>query len=211
MGLHDQTQVGGITEACKYNDHSQCNNPRCACDCHIKAAVVHAETKEVEVEKQEKACPICGVKRPYRETFCRVDGTRLTSLVCTVCGSGGDAGDVYCWKCGSQLSKGDVSYSPGGTSLQVPSLEPEVEEPEVDYGRQVVAGLQKELAQNVDTGGDDGNQRVVETPMGVQGSFKLVSKPSPVRVRTGAGPAPSGTGPGNVEARPAFRLPVKPS
>lgn len=221
MAFHDQSSVAGITEACKYNDHSQCNNPKCGCDCHVKAAIPVDPVKEPNQDdsKPEKACPTCGVKRPYRETFCRVDGARLTSLVCALCGAGGDTGDVYCWKCGNSLRVLATDPSSGGTpsgsSLQVPSIGDYEVEPEVDYGKQVLTGIQKELASQKPEGerGEDGNQTVVEAPMGPGGSFKLVSSPSQVRVRNPA-PASQSTGHPSVERaspRAGFRLPVKPS
>lgn len=216
MAFHDQASVSGITEACKYNDHSVCNNPSCSCDCHklAKAEVEAGET--IENGKPEKACPTCGVKRPFRETFCRVDGARLTSLMCALCGSGGEGGDKYCWKCGAPLGADQPPSPTGGTSLQVPE-----EDPEVDYARQVLGGIQKELgSQEVgevgEVGGENGNRKVVETPMGEGGSFKLVNAPSPVKIRVpipAGGPPSGGTRPEGVAARPrpGFRLPVKPS
>lgn len=224
MAFHDQASVSGITEACKYNDHSVCNNPSCSCDCHkLAKAEVEAEGV-IEDGKPEKACPTCGVKRPFRETFCRVDGARLTSLMCALCGSGGEGGDKYCWKCGAPLGADQPPSPTGNTSLQVPVLSNE-EDPEVDYAHQVLGGIQKELgsqdtqAEAQAEGGEDGNRKVVETPMGEGGSFKLVSSPSPVRVRNPAGPSDRPGGgdhnprPEGVAARPrpGFRLPVKPS
>lgn len=209
MAFHDQSNVAGITEACKYNDHSQCNNPKCGCDCHVKAAIPPVEESNPDDSKPEKACPTCGVKRPYRETFCRVDGTRLTSLVCALCGAGGDTGDVYCWKCGGQLRVSATDPSPGGSSLQVPALGDYQVEPEIDYGKQVLDGIQRELESQPEV--KDEANKVVEQPMGVQGSFRLVSGPSPNKVRVPA-PAPEPAGhQGVARPRPGFRLPVKPS
>lgn len=209
MGLHDQASIAGVTESCRYNDHALCNNPKCSCDCHIQAAVVKAEEAidGLEQGKPEKACPTCGVKRPFRETFCRVDGSRLTSLVCAMCGSGGETGDKFCWKCGNDLDNNKLP----GSLLQAPALEPE-EDPEVDYAKQVLDGMQKELGSQ-DQGGEDGIRKVVETPMGEAGSFKLVSGPSPVKVRH---PAPASESAGHPSvaragSRSGFRLPVKPA
>lgn len=209
---------GGVSETCLFNEHSLCRVLGCGCDCHIKAAVPvpeEATGEQPEQDKREKACPTCGVKRPFRETFCRVDGARLTSLVCGLCGAGGDTGDAFCWKCGAPVGKGSPPVDPAGSSLQVPALSEAEEEPAVDYGQRVVRELQAELAASQPEGGDSGTQKVVDQPMGVQGSFRIVNRPSPNKVRTG-NPAPvSGTGPEGVAKpvgpRPGFRLPVKPS
>src|SRR5882724_3073888 len=98
MGLHDTATVAGVSESCRYNDHEVCRAPGCGCTCH------QPQPAEVALSSQpigpEKACPKCGIKRPATETFCRIDGERLASLLCGVCGSGMNPEDSYCWSCG---------------------------------------------------------------------------------------------------------------
>ena len=190
MALHDVAKVAGVTEACRYNDHSVCNNPSCGCDCHSKAAIVQPNAEP----SNDKACPRCGSKRPATETFCRIDGERLASLLCGVCGSGMNPEDNYCYGCGA----------PKGTTkvIKVPQLV--VPSNDIEYEQQVLKGLQEELSvQQPEVGV---SQTVVERPGGPQGSFKLVSQPSPNRLRTPASPQAGGS------AGPrAIKLPIKPS
>lgn len=204
---------GGASEACLFNDHSMCRVPGCGCDCHIKAALPPPEAEvNHEQDKKEKVCPTCGIRRPAKETYCRLDGARLASLLCSSCGSGAEPGDKYCWKCGADLNDPGSRPPVSEDVLSVPSLEELRQEPEFDHAVEVLRGLQAEL--KATSGGEDEAKRVVEQPMGVQGSFKLVSSPSPNRVRIPAvepRSTPRGSRPGNVEARPTFRLPVKPS
>jgi hypothetical protein len=192
VGLHDVATVAGVTEACRYNDHSMCTNPSCGCDCHKKASI---EASQPIVEQgPEKACPKCGSKRPFNETYCRIDGERLASLLCGVCGAGMNPEDNYCYSCGGP--KGAVGQAKVVTV-------PEVEIPVAGYEAQVLRGLQEELG-NVQQPMD--NQTVVETPAGPGTSFKLVSAPNPNKLRTPKPPVSAGTTPVRQ-----VRLPVKPS
>lgn len=96
----------GTSEACAYNDHEQCRAARCRCTCHTgqvaeALAPVIAQVATAPVSGAEKVCPKCGIKRPTHEAYCRIDGERLSSLLCGTCGAGGEPGDAFCWKCGS--------------------------------------------------------------------------------------------------------------
>lgn len=187
---------GGISEPCLFNEHSMCINPRCGCSCHKPEINPNIPTPTVTVGP-EKACPKCGSRRPATESYCRIDGERLASLLCGVCGSGMNPEDSYCYNCGGP--KGAQGPKVGPKVVTVPDIE-------IGYEQQVLRGLQEELS--VQPSDEvDGNKRVVEQPMGTQGSFKLVSAPSPNKIRTGA----------PVRAQPPrggklpTKLPVKPS
>lgn len=182
MALHDSVHVGGVSESCKYNSHEECRAPGCGCSCHLPTKV------EVEAKAEvgpENACPTCGIKRPATESYCRIDGTRLTSLACNMCGRGMNPEDSYCFNCGAP--KG-AANQPKPKMVTVPAID-------ANYEQQVLRGLQEELS--VQQPEVDSPQRVVEQPAGPQGAFKLVSSPSPNRIRS---PQPSGR----------IRLPLKP-
>jgi len=194
--VHDTVHVGGVSESCKYNDHSECRAPGCGCDCHRPAPIHLSEPKVVA--GPEKACPKCGLKRPFVETYCRIDGERLASLLCGVCGSGMNPEDSYCYNCGGP--KGSVSKPrPPRTATEMVAESSGVGLEEAD---RVLKSIQEELS--VQQPEVEGNQRVVERPAGAGGSFKLVSSPSPNKVRPSK-PVSAGT--------PAVprRLPIKPS
>jgi len=190
---------GGVSETCLMNDHPDCHNPRCNCSCH-KPQVVQQEQIEAG---PEKSCPVCGAKRPFIETFCRIDGARLSSLACNICGIGREPTDRFCFSCGAP-----ADAKPTDKPVELPKVinVPSIE-PEVDYGRTVLAKLQEELGVQTEQGPRE-NQTVVEQPAGTQGSFKLVSRPNPNRVRVPAG------GPVRQvaqESKPIRKLPIKPS
>lgn len=129
--------TAGVSEACKFNDHSDCRAPRCGCQCHSGRV---AESLEPVVEQVaanapilalEKTCPKCGARRPRNESYCRIDGTRLSSLLCGTCGAGGEPGDAYCWKCGSPAGvegAARVNGSDSDTVLHGPAESPEATE-----------------------------------------------------------------------------------
>jgi ribosomal protein L40E len=209
MTVHDTVKVAGVTEACRYNDHTMCNNPSCGCDCHIKAAARQVMEQSTPAQVgPEKACPKCGAKRPWHEVYCRIDGERLSSLLCPICGAGKEPEDAFCWKCGSPKDAKPSEIIPEGERvINVPSIPSvESEQAEVDYGKQVLAKLQAEIGQTTEaTNAGNGQVReVVEQVGGPQGTFKLVSSPNPNKVRA---PQPSNAQP----VKPKFRLPVKPS
>lgn len=178
---------GGVSEPCLFNEHGACTAPNCSCSCHKPAANPNIPTIEVG---PENACPTCGIKRPATESYCRIDGTRLTSLACNMCGRGMNPEDSYCFNCGAP--KG-AANQPKPKVVTVPAID-------TNYEQQVLRGLQEELS--VQPNGNEvpsttRTQTVVEQPMGEQGSFKLVSSPSPNRIRS---PQSSGR----------IRLPLKP-
>ena len=186
----------GVTEACLMNDHSMCNNPRCGCSCH--SPEVNPDIPQVGVEQAnpENACPTCGVKRPATELFCRIDGSRLTSLACNMCGRGMNPEDKFCFNCGAPKGTGPK------VTLSIPKV---VTGPplEVDEA-EVLKGLQEELSNvQVDEANNKQAQLVTEQPAGPQGTFKLVSKPNPNKIR---GPVA-----GKQVIKPSIRLPIKPS
>lgn len=191
--IEDKPHVpSGVTEACLMNDHSMCNNPRCVCSCHHSIPANNNDPVQVAAGP-EKACPKCGSKRPASETFCRVDGERLASLLCGMCGKGMNPEDSYCYNCGAP--KGKVGPS---VTLSQPKVVT-VPEVEAGYEQQVLRGLQEELNVQAEpsTATNQEMARVVEQPGGTQGSFKLVSQPSPNRIRT--------------PTQAKLRLPIKPS
>src|SRR5260370_97868 len=104
------------------NDHTMCNNPRCACSCHAAREappVPQAPTQS----SPDKSCPKCGTKRPAYETFCRVDGSRLSSLACGICGAGREVEDLFCFKCGAPANAvGTVKVPQVGTVSVVDSM-----------------------------------------------------------------------------------------
>jgi len=213
--LHDSATVSGVTEACKYNDHSVCNNPHCACDCHVKAR--HEAQVQVSPPSEtgpEKSCPKCGVKRPAYENHCRIDGTRLSSLLCNLCGAVREPEDKFCHGCGGPADAvGEVKLP---QVVNIPTVPPV--DNGVDYGRSILKQMQEELGDVSQP--EEGVAYVVEQPGGQQGSFKLVSRPNPNRIRVPAG-GPSGRVPQQprvAQASPpspsqgrSFKLPIKPS
>lgn len=216
MPIHDQVAVTGVSEACKYNDHSDCRAPRCGCTCHIpppSQGDIELKLSQMAGVGPQKACPKCGVKRPQSETFCRIDGERLASLLCGVCGSGMEVEDAFCWSCSSPKGKVAASgydiTSPKPTVLAVPELSGGRD---VDYGQRILRELQAEMAEGKV---DDINepQVVVEKPAGSQGSFTIVDKPNPNKVRgPGNTGAPSTAVPVSIPGhRKPIRLPVKPT
>jgi len=190
MPLHDQAKVAGVSESCRYNDHNDCRAPGCSCTCHRPSPNPNIPSPSPTEAAPEKACPKCGVRRPFIEEYCRIDGERLASLLCGMCGKGMDPADSYCWQCGAP--KGSATSQP-----KVVVTVPAPESGEVDYGNQVLRAIQEELSV---TRGDNGNleskdAKVVEQPGGTQGSFKIVSAPNPNKLRTPGG----------------LKLPIKPS
>lgn len=203
---------GGVSESCVYNSHEECRSPRCRCSCH-KPEVNPNIPVVNEQATPEKACPKCGSKRPFSEVFCRIDGERLASLLCGVCGASMEQEDGFCWRCSAQ--KG-TARTPDVNS-PIPTITINNKGKEVDYAKQVLAGIQREM-DNVKQGNGTvvgESQKVVEQPSGSQGSFKIVDKPNPNKIR---GPVPAGAGPQSSQPRQpvakgvvsAFRLPIKP-
>lgn len=98
--------------------------------------------------------------------------------------------DSFCFNCGGPKGTVKATKAP---QLVVPGVE-------IEYEEQVLRGLQEELGvQQPDE--VDGNKRVVETPAGPGGSFKLVSSPSPNKVRA----------PTQQPIRAGRKLPIKPA
>lgn len=203
MTLHDVATVSGVTEACRYNDHTMCNNPACSCDCHVKAKQAQTPQTSMVEPQPEKSCPKCGSKRPFNEIYCRIDGERLSSLLCPVCGAGKEPNDLFCWRCGA-------SKDAKASTVTASSVAKE-EELAVDYAKQVLAGVQRELG--VATENTNEPQKVVEQVGGTQGKFTLVSKANPnkVRVPQRAAPTVEGDSQSAQVPRPRIRLPIKPS
>jgi len=187
MALHDTAAVIGVTEACKYNDHGMCNNPRCACTCHTQAA--EAEVGRVSPATPDnnltKACPKCGAKRPFNETFCRIDGAKLSSLQCKICGAVMDAGDKFCFACGGEIGAADKAIASMTKEELINAVgQVRAEQTVADYDTTVLTSLQRELEGQVEQENVNDSAKVVDKPMGTQGSFTLVSKPNPNKLRT---------------------------
>lgn len=193
-----KAKVGGVTDFCLFNEHNLCNNPRCGCDCHAKAEASQQINQPIETGP-EKSCPSCGSKRPFSETYCRIDGAKLSSLACNICGRGREPSDKFCYHCGSPAwATADETKLPN--VINVPSVEDNA-----TYEQSILKGLQEELGNVQQT--EDGVAHVVEQPAGSQGSFKLVSRANPNKVRVPAGgqqPVSNGQG-------KKFKLPIKPS
>lgn len=209
MTIHDQARVAGVSESCRYNDHSDCRAPGCGCTCHTPVHLPNLEPKVIE--GPENACPLCGAKRPANESYCRVDGTKLTSLACGMCGRGMNPEDKFCFNCGAP--KGTVGKVRVPQVVTVPPVEVDMEATE----QAVLRGLQEELS-HVDTGNaakpEELVQRtVVESPGGAQGTFKLVSKPNPNKIRGPVSAAPASGTPNRSSpvAGRSVKLPIKPA
>lgn len=119
--LHETQEVYGVSEDCKFNDHPMCRNPRCGCSCHKQRADEAAKlaarnaalnrsvanTSQHEITKQtvilEKYCPKCGKKAGEDQNYCKVDGTRLSSLRCPECNQPGEEDDNFCGYCGCDM------------------------------------------------------------------------------------------------------------
>lgn len=219
MTIHDQAKVSGVSEACKYNDHSDCRAPGCGCDCHRKV-LVEATAGDLIPKGPEKACPKCGARRPFNETFCRIDGERLASLLCAVCGAGMEPEDNFCWRCSSP--KGVAKTPDINAPIPISPISPISPDKEVDYAEVVLKGLQNEMAaSSTNSEPEDESQRVIEQPAGTQGSFKIVSRANPNKVRGPSlqgGPAggskqalpPSPASAGVSPSVVRVRLPIKP-
>jgi hypothetical protein len=207
-----KSQVSGVTEACLYNDHSGCHNPRCGCSCHNPTPAPSPTSPTSNGNHTEmKACPKCGTKRPANEMFCRLDGERLASLLCKICGKGMEVEDKYCWGCGAPAgTQSPIELPIPGPILPVPILPGPVEQPVANYEAQVLRDLQEELANANQT---ESTPKDVEKPMGVQGTFTITSrKPIPrLRVgeviRTDKGEPIEARGPRPSQA---IKLPIKP-
>lgn len=111
--MHEDSQVYGVSEACKYNDHTVCRARNCRCSCHALAraeaeqyqvAAVASPSTPAAVVTGAMVCPQCGAKRPPNEQYCRVDGSRLLSLICRGCRHIFTPGDKFCWYCGNDLT-----------------------------------------------------------------------------------------------------------
>lgn len=184
----------GVSESCLFNSHEECRSLNCGCTCHFRATI--NEAVDIVETGPEKSCPTCGSKRPFRETFCRIDGSRLSSLACGGCGVGREPEDKFCYKCGFPAS-GTLSGTPK-VDIPIDNVMVQSSDNEVDYAHQVLSGLQSEL------GVENANvERTVEQPAGPQGSFKIVSQPNPNKVRVPAGR--------QVPPVKGFKLPIKPS
>lgn len=203
--LEGKRVPGGVSDSCLYNSHSECRSPNCGCSCHKPEVNPNIPIPPSMEGGPEKACPKCGVRRPFVEVFCRVDGERLASLLCGMCGTGMNPEDAFCHQCGAP--KGTIS--PKRDVVKVPQVvvTPPLEG-EIDYARQVLEGVQRELE---GVNGDEPSivvkgipQQVVEQPGRSQGSFKLVSSPNPNKVRVPSVKLPAGTS-------TVRRLPIKPS
>jgi hypothetical protein len=196
MSFHDEKgaqQGGGVTEACRYNEHTACNNPRCACDCHTPQATRPAPpiSEAVADPQQLKSCPKCNTKRPSFERFCRSCGTKLGSLRCVGCGQVCEPADSFCFSCGCPLTKGAAEQvaqvgqeHPSAATTQVvvprqfaprrPAAQALSEEPydPSSAEQEVLAALQRKTAQG------NGPKEHLTTDVGrtfslPQGTFKV--------------------------------------
>jgi len=128
--FHETKQVMGVTEACRYNDHTLCNGAggRCRCDCHGMASIMATQEGPVMQAPKfhsrlsdtppDKYCPVCKVQRPSEENFCRADGTKLSSLRCPECGTPGEQTDLFCAYCGCSM-KADQQLEDAAIGSQV--------------------------------------------------------------------------------------------
>lgn len=130
--FHETSNQGvfGVSEDCRYNDHTLCRSPRCGCSCHRQARV-EADHNGVErvVATQErpgpiqtgldKYCPKCKLKAASDQNFCKKDGTKLSSLRCPECGTPGDQEDNYCGYCGCSMKVSDRQLEAAATGQPI--------------------------------------------------------------------------------------------
>lgn len=195
MPLHDTSVVYGVSEQCKYNCHEECRVPRCGCTCHQpKLPEVTAQGMPAEPFSLPKACPICGVKRPAHEVYCRLDGSKLTSLLCPMCGSTHEQGDQFCWACG-------VDFTKKSKTTEVPK---QVKTEALEETEQaILRALQRELGE----ANDSTFQLHIQDAVG---KLKLTSKPNPGQPGATHG-SEAISKPSSVGARTKIKLPFKPS
>lgn len=103
--LHETHRVAGVTENCRFNDHTMCHSSQCACDCHRPvAATVAPVHSSVADPNLIKSCARCNMKRPAGEVYCRKCGGKLGSLQCMGCRTVCDEGDLFCYNCSYPLN-----------------------------------------------------------------------------------------------------------
>lgn len=128
--FHDSQAVYGVSEDCKFNDHTMCRSTRCGCSCHRQSRVEedHNGINRVVASQAgtgsiqtglDKYCPKCKVKASSEQNFCKVDGSRLSSLRCPECGTPGDAEDNYCGYCGCSMKVSDRQLEAAATGQPV--------------------------------------------------------------------------------------------
>src|ERR1700733_7988862 len=196
--MHEERAIGGITEVCKYNDHTLCNNPRCACTCHTPEPARSAPIPDSIADPQQlKGCPKCNIKRPAFERFCRACGTKLGSLACFGCGQVCEPSDAFCFSCGCPLTKDAAAQAAtqAPTSVVTSSVVPRQFAPrrppaqaqeEEPYDpslaeSEVLAALQRETANG------NGPKEHLTTDVG-----RTFSLPSGTFKVSGSGPVPGG-------------------
>lgn len=152
--LHERQEVYGVSEDCKYNCHTECRSPRCGCSCHRQARV-EADNNGVErvMVTQErpgpiqtgldKYCPKCKLKASSDQNFCKVDGTKLSSLRCPECGTPGDQEDNFCGYCGCSMKVSDRQLEAAATGQSVDRVAEVSQESSVDAEAAMRAALSK--------------------------------------------------------------------
>lgn len=121
-----QQQVYGVDDMCLYNEHPMCRNPRCGCSCHKQARiaadqagvnrVVATEARTASIQTGlDKYCPKCHVKAHNDQNFCKMDGSKLSSLRCPECNSPGEESDNHCGYCGCSMKATDRQLEAAAT------------------------------------------------------------------------------------------------
>ena len=148
----------GVTEACLHNDHLVCRDPRCGCDCHAEQRrKLHPPSPTVDVTSAPTSlappaliCPKCNGKRPAGEKFCRIDGSRLLSLLCGHCGKVFSVGDQFCWFCGNAVIASEQDMREAAEVTVAHELQQLTDEEEaklaagLDMEREAVAAMAEE-------------------------------------------------------------------
>ncbi len=71
------------------------------------------------VEGLDKYCPLCHKKAPSDQFYCKVDGTKLSSLRCPECGTPGDQEDSFCGHCGCSMKVTDRQLEAAATGIGI--------------------------------------------------------------------------------------------
>lgn len=123
--LHESQEVYGVSEDCKFNDHTLCRSTRCGCSCHRagRVATDNSGVGHIRADKApniagviaglDKYCPKCKVKAGGDQNYCKIDGSKLSSLRCPECNTPGDESDNYCGYCGCGMKQIEIEAALG--------------------------------------------------------------------------------------------------
>ena len=200
---HETATVAGVTEACRYNEHTLCQNSKCGCDCHKGGRLDNQPSPLVSDSvadmAQLKSCPKCETKRPSGERYCRKCGTKLGSLICPACEACCEPGDIYCYNCGMPMTaearelakdrKPDLTMEPQPAVPAMPPRRVPIRVPAPVLTEQVASTNEQEVLRALQANGDGTKQAAGHGPVErtfslPSGTFKITSKVPPAgRVR----------------------------